>query len=191
MRAINVKRLAMWEMTDEKEETYGDVMPFDKRLMTYKDTPSVGEAELYGCGVLVAVASRNSGGSLELGIHGLTGDEREVMYGENIVGGTNVTSAEDVPSYVAVAVMSENEDGTVNLRKWFKVRFSPHDESISQIEGDKISFSTPTVKGTYVVNSTDWIRASRDDVDTVEDAEFINKWFTDADYIGGETDEGV
>ncbi len=189
--AINIKRLVMWEMTNESENEYGEVMPLVKRLMTYKDSVSVSDAKLYGDGVLVTTVSRQSSGTLELGIHGLTSEERKTIYGESVVNGTNVTTATDSPSYVAVALMSENADGTVNVRKWFKVRFKPHDESVTQISNESITFATPTISGTYIVNSADYLRAFKDNVDPATDAEFINKWFSEANYIGTPVTEAV
>lgn len=180
---VNVKKLAIWKCEDE---SYGEVMSMEKRLMTYTDTPTVSTATLYGDGEIADSVTRNSGGTLALNVHDLLSAERAVMYGEKVEKGANVTRTTDVGKYVAVALMSDNVDGTVNLRKWFKVKFAQHAESVQQISDGSETFSTITLNGTYIATDDGTLRAMRDDLDPVTDAEIINKWLTEAEYIGPE-----
>ena len=44
---INIEKLVMWKMTDEDNETYGSVMDFDRRIMSFRDTLAVNSTSLY------------------------------------------------------------------------------------------------------------------------------------------------
>ena len=88
---INVVRSAMWEIIPGTNgDTYGTVMDFDKRLMSYQDTPTVATAPLYGCGELVRQVYKNVGGTLAYGFTALKPNERSTIYGEGHLGSSAV-----------------------------------------------------------------------------------------------------
>lgn len=90
---------------------------------------------------------------------------------------------------INVALMAVKRNGRVNLRKYFKVAFKKHDETVTQQEENGINYSMPTLNGTYVKNTTLGMKVARREVDptTTEGAEIIEKWFTQATYIGETT----
>ena len=62
---INVKRLSMWQITEgTSADTYGTVIDFDKRFMSYTDDVAVATAPLYGCGELMDSVSKITQGNL-------------------------------------------------------------------------------------------------------------------------------
>lgn len=189
---VNVEKLTMWKLLTDEETapTYDEAVKFGKILMTAKDTPSTANAELYGDGEKTDEAFENTGGAIEFGIHGLNSSDRALIYGEHIKKGTNVTAKYDTPNYVCVAIMSKRGDKLYNLKKYVKCIFMPSEESETQTEKGGIKYSTTTIKGTYSpLLSTTEAKFVRYGVDPVNDAEIINKWFTDALYIG--PDESV
>lgn len=181
---VNVERLTTWEMTDEVVETYSTTAnDFTRRTMTYRDTLSSNSTELRGDGVPVDRAVAIGAGTLELGIHALSDEESKSFFGETVVNGTNVTTGDDIPKYQAVALQTRTRDGLVNLKKWFKVQFSPSEENVTQ-KAENVTYSTSTLNGTYLANKAGQFRAKKSGLDPVSDAEFINKWFSDPTFIG-------
>lgn len=178
---VNVKKLVIWSYGADESPALLDL---EGRLMGYKDTLSSSSTNLNGDGKVTDVAYGVSGGALELDIHELTGDERVAVYGEKQVKGANVTTDNDNPPYVTVALIVENNDGTVNLHKWFKVKFTPNDENVVQISDGKKTYSTISLKGTYIDDGKIGYRASRRRLNPTTDATVITQWTTKADYIG-------
>ena len=189
---INIKRLTMWEMTDEDDSEYGEAISFIKRVMAYTDSIETNSTDLNGDGEVVDIAIGTGKGTLKLDIHGLTSEERGVIYGEKIENGTNFTTGDEIVPNMCVAVMVAKNGKEVNLRKWFRVKFTPHEEKTSQIEKSNVTFSTITLNGTYTKDEKYGYRCVRLAVDTTteEGKEIIEKWFTDATYTGPTSDEG-
>ena len=76
---INVVRLAAWKITEtENGESYGNVIDFDKRFMSYTDNLTFASAPLYGCGELMDSVSKPTQGALVLNIHALKASERTI-----------------------------------------------------------------------------------------------------------------
>ena len=186
MATTNIKRLTMWEMTDEDNSEYGEAISFIKRAMGYTDSIETSSTELYGDGGLVDTAVGTGKGTLKLDIHELTSEERGIVYGEKIENGTNFTTGDEIVPNMCVAVMAETNSKKVNLRKWFKVKFVPHEEKTSQIEKGNVTFSTISLSGTYIKDEKYGYRCVRLAVDTTTDEgkEIIENWFTDATYTG-------
>lgn len=179
---VNVKKLVIWSY--ENGEESAKILDLEGRLMGYKDTLTSNSTNLNGDGKVTDVAYGVSGGTLELDIHELTDVERTAIYGEKQVKGANVTTDSDNPPYVAVALIVERNDGTVNLHKWFKVKFTPNDENVVQISDGKKTYSTISLKGTYIDNGAVGYRASRRRLSPVTDVNIITQWTTKVDYIG-------
>lgn len=179
---VNVKKLVIWSYENSAESA--KILDLEGRLMGYKDTLTSNSTNLNGDGKVTDVAYGVSGGTLELDIHELTDTERTAIYGEKQVKGANVTTDSDNPPYVAVALIVERNDGTVNLHKWFKVKFTPNDENVVQISDGKKTYSTISLQGTYIDNGTVGYRASRRRLNPTTDANIITQWTTNADYIG-------
>lgn len=185
---VNCAKVKMWKMTNEDAGTYaGSVtLDFEKRMTTYTDSIQTNSTPLYGDGELVEVAVSEGLGTLSIGVHHVTDGERVDLYGENNVDGVTVNTGDSVPPYFCVALMNKKRNGMVNLRKWFKVSFAPHEETVNQMEDNGIQYSMPTLKGTYSKNIPLGMKSARVEVDpsTTEGASIIASWFSIADYIG-------
>lgn len=186
---VNCAKVKMWKMTNEDTGVYSSTvtLDFEKRMTTYTDSVQTNSTPLYGDGELVEVAVSEGQGSLTIGVHHVADEERTDLYGESNVDGVTVNTGDGVPPYYCVALMAKKRNGMVNLRKWFKVSFAPHEETVTQIENNGMQFSMVTLNGSYGKNIPLGMKSARVEVDpnTVEGAAIIEKWFTIADYIGG------
>lgn len=184
---INIKRLTFFGFLDESAETYDaqKVYPLTKRAMSFRDnknfssTPNNGDGEetdrYYGVG------DRN----VEFQIQDITPEEYAFLHGAEVDSGTLLTSGDDYIPYVGAAIMTERNDGHVNLYKYFKCKFPPGEINVQQKTGNSVSFSNTTLSGSY----TDLARIGFDravcidlDPNDVTDAAFIESWFTTADF---------
>ena len=195
---INVKRLAMWSVTEGNVpdntsivQDVSQVIDFDKRLMNYSDQPQTASAQLYGCGDLARNISRITGGTLSIGIHALSADERSTIFGETTTtqtaGKLSTLTGHETSKYLIVAIAEELPNGNLNLRKYYHVEFRPGQSGTAQMEGSNITFSTSTLEGTYFRNEAlDKIRDILFNVDpsVPASATAIESWFTTADSCG-------
>lgn len=191
---INVKRLVMWGLLtdDETATTYGsEAYIFSKSLMSVKCTPSVQTAEQFGDGIKVEDYVAKDGGDLDITLTGFKSGDAAYLFGETkTTDDVEVSSAADIVPYKCVAYMTERSDGKVNLYKFPKAKFMPQAEDANQREGSKISFGNAQLKGTYSpLISSENDRYRRLGVDPVTDAEFITKWFTEANFYTADNAE--
>lgn len=180
---INVCRLGMWKITEGTEaDTYGSVLDFDKRFMSYTDNLTYASAPLYGCGELMDSVSRPSQGALGLNVHAVTAAERAAIFGETPANGTVTLKGTETSPFMVVALAEELPNGHWNLYKYYKVQFTPGQVSTQQTDTG-ITFSTMTLNGIYIKNGTvGKMRDSKFDVDptTEEGSAAIEAWFTTA-----------
>ena len=180
---INVKRLAMWKITEgTSSDTYGTVIDFDKRFMNYQDSLSVARGELYGCGELMETVSKPTSGALTIGIHALKPSERDAIFGETVATDTATLKGEEVSPYMVVALAEELPNGHWNLYKYYKAQFTQAQRGAQQNDSG-VTFSTTSVAGTYIKNGrVGKMRDIKFDVDptTDEGSAAIEAWFTTA-----------
>lgn len=185
----NCKRLGMWKMTDEENESYSSTMlSFFDRLTTYTDNVESNSTPLYGDGKHIEDAISEGDGNLQLGVHHIADDERVDLYNETAnSSGAVISTGEENPPYFCVALMAEKKNGMVNLRKYMKTAFEKHEESVTQQESGGVSYSMPTLNGKYSQNTRLGIKSVRIEVDprTQEGQEFIENWYASAEFIGG------
>lgn len=190
----NCKRLTMWKMTDEENETYEETpRTFGKRLTTFSDSVATNSTELYGDGELVETVTTEGVGTLGIGIHYLTIDERVDLYGEELkYEDTVVSTGDEIAPYQCVACIKSKHSGMVELVKYFKAIFTKHEENVTQQESGGINYSMITLNGTYSKNMALNMKSARAVVDsrTAEGKAFIEKWFATAAFIGEEPDSG-
>lgn len=181
---INVYRLAMWKITPASgstAESYGSVIDFDKRFMTFTDSPNTVSGNLYGCGELTTTVQRVKKGSLNIGIHALKAFERSNILGETVSSDVATLKGKgDISPCMVVAIAEELDDGHLNLYKYYKTQFSDGGESVQQSE-DGVNFSTTNLNGTYFRNGTvGKMRDIKFDVDPNSDegSAALETWFT-------------
>lgn len=180
---INVKRLAMWKITEgTSSDTYGSVIDFDKRFMSYTDDLATASAQLYGCGELMDSVTKPTQGALNLNIHALNAAERGSILGETVSTDTATLTGSEIAPFMVVALAEELPDGHWNLYKYYKVQFTQAQRGAQQNDSG-VTFSTTSVAGTYIKNSrVGKMRDIKFDVDptTDEGSAAIEAWFTTA-----------
>lgn len=180
---INVTRLAMWKITEgTSSDTYGSVLDFDKRFMSYTDELTVATAQLYGCGELMDSVSKPTQGNLVLNIHALKAAERAAVLGETVADSVATLKGNELSSYMVVALAEELPNGHWNLYKYYKVQFTQAQRGAQQADTGT-TFSTTSLNGTYIKNGTvGKMRDIKFDVDptTEEGSAAIEAWFTTA-----------
>lgn len=193
---VNCKNLKMWKY-NEKTGEYSNTptLDFSDRMTTYTDSVTTNSTPLYGDGKHIEDATSEGPGSLSYGLHHITDAERIDLYGETKEGNTAVSTGSDIAPYFCVAHAAEKRNGMVNLRKYFKTIFQKHEESVTQQSDSGVTYSMPTLQGTYSTNTqlgAKGMKAARLEVDpsTPEGAVIYNKWFTDATYIGVDQGSG-
>ena len=172
---INVKRLAMWKITEgTSSDTYGSVLDFDKRFMSYTDNLNVATAQLYGCGA--------TQGQLVLNIHALQASERSAILGETVSTDTATLTGAEISPFMVVALAEELPNGHLNLYKYYKTQFAPGQVGAQQTDSG-VTFSTTSITGTYIKNGrVGKMRDIKFDVDPTTDdgSAAVEAWFTTA-----------
>ena len=184
---INCQDLKMWKMTDEAAGTYSTTaLNFSDRLTNYNDTLAHNETDLYGDGELVDTVVSEGKGTLTLGIHHVLDTERVDLYNEQTVTGAVVSTGDEIAPFFCVALSTKKRNGNICLRKWFKVAFQKHDESVTQQEANGTTYSMPTLTGSYTKNTVLGYKCARREVDptTTEGQGIIAAWYNTAAYIG-------
>lgn len=180
---INVKRLAMWKITEgTSSDTYGSVIDFDKRFMSYTDDLATASAQLYGCGELMDSVTKPTQGALNLNIHALNAAERGSILGETVSTDTATLAGSEIAPFMVVALAEELPNGHWNLYKYYKVQFTQAQRGAQQNDSG-VTFSTTSVAGTYIKNGrVGKMRDIKFDVDptTDEGSAAIEAWFTTA-----------
>lgn len=184
--AIGLKRLVMWQLISDTETgvTYSEApVKFDKKLMTATDTPTVTTGSLEADNQVVDEAVSHDGGELSIGVTALSNDERVLLYGETLDGGTLVDNKDNIGNYNATAYMTTRRDGLVNLYKYPKVMFTPQAENYSTVKKGSIEYAVASLKGNYIPTIANGNSAYRRlGVNPETESEIIEKWFTEADY---------
>lgn len=190
---VNCKWLHMWKY-DEKTGEYSNTptLDFSDRLTTYTDNVTTNSTPLYGDGKHIEDATSEGPGSLSFGLHHITDAERIDLYGEEKVGKAAVSSGKDIAPYFCTAFAAEKRNGMMNLRKYFKTIYQKHEETVTQLSDSGVTYSMPTLQGTYSANTklgTNGRKVARLEVDpsTEEGQAIIAAWFTDPTYIGENT----
>ena len=81
--------------------------------------------------------------------------------------------------------MTKRSDGKYNLVKYLYTKFSEQAETKSTKKKGEKHYDTIQIKGKYhAPASIAHTRYTRLGVDIVADLDVVNKWFTEADYIG-------
>lgn len=180
---INVKNLKIFPMTTEETATtdavYGEGISFVNRFMSFTDTPKQNSGSLFGDGAKTHSNVSKDGGELTLNIQKYSADESVNLFDETKeVDGTVSMGKDDVIPYVAVAFEVENDDGTVDLYKYPKVKFTEQARTVQQKGENGVTYSTMELKGDYIFDlKNKKARYRKEDLSPETDAEEIAAWF--------------
>lgn len=147
---INVKNLVYAKFTDEEALTYGTVSEISPAMSIKVDTKTSSEI-LYGDGSSQETATTIGETNIELQVNELTQEVHADLLGHVLDATTGVmveNEGDDAP-YVALGWELEKSNGKSIYFWYLKGRFEEPAVDVKQKE-DKVSFSTPTLKGTFV-----------------------------------------
>ena len=188
--AINISQLVIWPMMadTESDTTYGDVTSLVNRFMSFSDAPKQVASNQRGDGKVVSEFVTKNGGELTLNITALVSTEKSLLYGERIAGGTNIMNMTDLIPFVGVGFVVENDDGTVDLYKYPKVKFTEQPTKVNQKGENGVTYATDSLKGNYIfTNSKNDGRYILEDLDKLADGATILKWLTDGAFYKKDT----
>lgn len=184
---INIIKLRIFPMKSEETSTtpavYDVPIDFNERFMSFTDTPKQIPASIYGDGVKTNEYNAKDGGELTLNIQRVSGEERVKLYGETAEEDGSVSmGSDDLIPYAAVIFTVENDDGTIDIRKYPKIKLTEQPESVEQKGANGIKYSTTSFKGNYqFLLDKKKARYILEDIDptTDEGKKKIEDWYAD------------
>lgn len=191
---INIANLAIWPMTTEETATsaavYGTKIDYVNRFMSFSDTPKQQEGGVSGDGNVTNKYFAKDGGELSLNIQRLIAAERVALFDETqeADGTTSMGKADTIP-YCGVAFTVENDDGTIDLYKYPKVKLIEQTTSVEQKAENGIKYSTMSLKGGYLFDQKNGkARYINEDLSPATNAAEITAWYAKAEYVSFITD---
>lgn len=148
--AISVENLVFATLTDDVLKTYGIVTPISP-LINIKVTPASSSAVLYADGRAVERATAPGEISVEFEVQDLPLPVQAVLLGHDLnpLTGVMTDNADDVAPYVALGFKIKKANG--KYRHIWLLKGSFEDPSVeAATQADKVSFSTPKLKGGFI-----------------------------------------
>lgn len=161
---VNVKNVVYATLTDETAGTYGTPKTISPLMSVKVDTKTSNEI-LYGDGSPQETMTTVGETTLEIGINDLPQDVHAALLGHthDPVTGVMVEKETDEAPYVALGFELVKSNGSSVFFWYLKGKFEEPAVDAKQKE-DKVSYSTPTLKGTFV-NRADGIKRYKFDED--------------------------
>lgn len=181
---VNTRRFATAPLTSDTAEelVYGDVTEVTSTLITAKYTPKMNSAEQYASGIAVDGYVSKAGGTLDLNVVGLNADDEHNYFGSTIrADGVIESKSTDVVPDLMVIYSTERSDGTLNLYKFLKTKFTSQGETAETTDASGIKYTGTAMKGDYkntLNNNKDMVLVKG--IDPKTNAEFIDNWFKSA-----------
>jgi phi13 family phage major tail protein len=149
---VNVKRpvyaLLTTESATSTENMYSAIKAISP-MMSVKMNSDINSDTLYGDGVSQAIAETKGPTSLEIGINTVSQEFLADTQGHGLKNGVMIEKDDDVSKYIALGFAIEKENGKHRAYWLLKGKVEEVNVDASQKE-DKVSFSTPTLKGSFV-----------------------------------------
>lgn len=160
---INVKNIVYAVMTDEEENTYDEVKKIAP-LMNVNLSAETSVEDLYGDGSTTESVPTTGKTTFEAEVNYFSLESQADLLGHKYdkESGILVEHEDDKAPYVAIGFCIERTNGK-NLYYWlYKGRFEEVDVEVQQRE-DSVTFSTPTLKGTFIYRSDGFKRWTSDE----------------------------
>lgn len=195
--AVCTDRYATAILTADTAETltYGDVEEVASTLITIKTTPKMNSAELYASGIAVESYVAKAGGTLDVTVVGLTAEDEQRYFGSKVLTESNnlvVENRDDVVPDRMVIWSTTNSNGTKNLYKVMKAKFTSQGEEASTTDENGVTYNGTALQANYkaTIRSGD-IKFTIKSVDASTSAgkTLIDQWFATA--LGGITLTGT
>lgn len=158
---INCEGFCIASMTDEEAKTYEEPET-NFKLMTVKIDTESSTATLDGDGRTTDAYSSTGKTTVEVGLNTLSLEQQALILGHKFdkTTGALLESDSDAPPYVAVGFRFKKSNHKYQYRWYYKVMFEKPSDDVKQVEEGKVTFSTPTLKGTAVYR-TDGVKACK------------------------------
>ena len=190
-----INRLVTFPVTADSEEAFtcGDAYPISKSIMSFDFQAASQSAKQYAENQEVEYIVVNTGGTLNVTLTQLSVQDHIELLGAKATpdGKGYIINKDDFASYNCVAIAS-TVGGKLNLYKFFKVKFAKGQTSIASTGEGAPQFATNPLNGSYVptlYGGNAMAEAKGLDPSVAADAAFIEKWFTEGDFIGETTGE--
>jgi len=184
---FGVDRLAFAPITTDSAEniTYGTVVEWKKALIRAALTPNNASGSLEASDQTVDQYVMKMGGSLEIVTTALVPEDDVLLFGDKKDTATGVitTSGDDIVPEVMCIYSTRRSDGTMNLYKVHKTKFSPPTETGETATVGNRPYQTISLQGNYVNTLFDGRSVSKLrglDVSTPEGQQKYDAWFASA-----------
>ncbi len=149
---VNIRDFC-YAVLDATAGTYGTpvVIP---GLMEVKLDMKVEESKLSGDGKTRIIVTTEGDITIEATVNKFPGKDRAALLGRTYdsTKGTLLTKEGDIAPYVACGFTIDLDDGKKAYQWLYKGKFSQPSESLKQKEEGKVTFSNPTLKGTFIAD---------------------------------------
>jgi phi13 family phage major tail protein len=124
-------------------------------LMEVKLEMKVEESKLSGDGKTRVIVNTEGDINIESTLNKFPLKDQAALLGRtyDATKGTLLKKEGDIAPYVATGFEIENEDGTSAFTWLYKGKFAQPSESFKQKEEGKVTFATPTLKGTFIADA--------------------------------------
>lgn len=188
--AVSSDRLAFAPLTVDTGTTltYGDVVEIEKSLISVSRTPKMNNGKMYASGQAIASYVAKAGGQLQITMPSLDNSDEVLLFGKTYdETAKTVTNNKDdyVPAVMAI-YSTDRADGTKNLYKVMKVKFTEGAENIETSDDNGAKFQSIQISGDYeqlIKNGDDVITLRGIDPTTTDGKALIAAWFGSA--LGG------
>lgn len=188
--SVSTDRLAFAPLTVDTGTTltYGEVVEIDKVLISVSRTPKMNSSKMYASGQCIASYVAKAAGQLQITMPSLDNSDEVLLFGKTYDETTKtVTNNKDdyVPAVMAI-YSTKRADGTVNLYKVMKVKFTEGAENIETQDDSGAKFQSVQISGDYeqlIKNGDDVIMLRGVDPSTSDGKTIITAWFGSA--LGG------
>lgn len=189
---ISVEKPTWFPLIDES----GDIPKWDSpttigTAVGVKPTTNYETTKDHGDGVVQDQFTAFGGADVEVETNGYTHKALSDITGGKILKGGVLRSGEDIAKDGAFAYRRKKSNGKYRYTVFYKGQFTLDSDETTTLEGNKVTFTHPTWKGSFVDIPGLGYMYSVDEDDEGVDGEMIKNWFTKvAVPIGTEPEEG-
>lgn len=185
--AVNVDKLAYAKQTADtiEELTYSTPVEIDKNLITAKYTPKFNSASQYASGQKVDGYTAKAGGTLDITVCATNGKDEVNLFGSKLDTTTQVITSnkDDIIPNQCVMYSTKRSDGTVNLYKFMKCKFTNQGETAQTTDENGITYNGMALQADYsatINNGNEMHMIKGVDPTTTEGTALISAWFATA-----------
>ena len=189
--SVCTRRFATAKLTADTAEalTYEKPIEILSDLITAQYQPKMNSAEMYASGIAVESYVAKAGGTLNITVVGLNSDDEKEYFGCTIRDDNVIESASTdyVPDRMVI-YSTERSDGTMNLYKFLKAKFTSQGETVETTDASGVKYNGTGLQAEYKNvlrpdakgKNKDMVCIKGIDVSTEDGKTFYDNWFNDA-----------